>query len=451
MARLLMKGPGVRDAISLLTLAFFAPVAAGAAGCVSNEYVIPHDDLVHLASVPPESRGTRVHAVQSIGERRSEAIEPPTRFLAPPPPQEAPPGAGGAADSRGPEGEDVLDAVETPSIDRDVNSDIDPRLVPDLHIQVDGVVRGGPDARGTRVGPRPRLPRAGAVSWVGPRPTQAPNAAPTTRGSALPAVARSTGGGWSSGGGGGRGGDSGNVAGEALVVLAVVAVAVAAFAMIGLMASEGARFDGHVEMSPDQPVHLEYLSGAQAVVPLGAISADQAARTATARVMDDEGPGLRLLDHHLDRRGFTFKLDFGTLAFQPDTSNQTLNGLTSHVQVGYFITPRIGLLATAGLGGADDGLSATLTRHELGLELQAFPLTLGPVHLGAYANGGLAVLGTTAAEGTTATGKAGGGGLLVELDVTGRMALTLRAGADVARFDGGWSPAGTVAAGVAIY
>jgi len=63
----------------------------------------------------------------------------------------------------------------------------------------------------------------------------------------------------------------------------------------------------------------------------------------------------------------------------------------------------------------------------------------------------MAVLGSTARDGTTTTGSALGGGLLVELDVTGRMALTLRAGADVARFDGGWSPAGTVAAGVAIY
>jgi hypothetical protein len=160
---------------------------------------------------------------------------------------------------------------------------------------------------------------------------------------------------------------------------------------------------------------------------------------------------MRLLGQRLDRRGFTFKLDFGTLAFQPDTSNQTFNGLTSHVQVGYFITPHIGLLATAGLGGADDGLSATLTRHELGLELQAFPVALGPVHFGVYGNGGMAVLGSTARDSTTTTGPALGGGLLVELDVTGRMALTLRAGADVARSDGGWSPAGTVAAGVAIY
>jgi len=430
----------VRHAISLLTLAFFVPVAAGASGCVSNEYVIPHEELVHVASLSPEARGARVHAVQSIGERRAEAIEPPIRLAASP---VAPVVRGARADAPEPEGDAVVEADSPAGAD----GEVDLPAGPDIHIEVDGVVGQGPDGLARRVGPRARLPRGRTGGWVGPAPTRAPHAAhtgPTMRGSPAAGVAKSIAG----GGGGGGGGDH---AGEALVVLAVVAVAVAAFAMIGLMASEGSRFDGHVEISPDQPIHLEYGSGGEEVVPFGAITEVQAARAATARVMDDEGSGLRLLDHPLDRRGFAFKLDFGTLAFQPDTSNQTFNGLTSHVQVGYFITPRIGLLATAGLGGADDGLSATLTRHELGLELQAFPGALGPVHFGAYANGGMAVLGTTAQDGTTATGPVMGGGLLLELDVTGRMALTLRAGADAARLDGGWSPAATVAAGVAIY
>ena len=40
---------------------------------------------------------------------------------------------------------------------------------------------------------------------------------------------------------------------------------------------------------------------------------------------------------------------------------------------------------------------------------------------------------------------------LAEIDLTGRMALVLRGGADLAHFDAGWSPAATVAAGMAIY
>src|SRR5213076_1973738 len=50
---------------SLLTLAFFAPVAAG---CLSHEYVIPKSELVRIASLPADVRGARVHAVQALGE-----------------------------------------------------------------------------------------------------------------------------------------------------------------------------------------------------------------------------------------------------------------------------------------------------------------------------------------------------------------------------------------------
>ena len=55
---------------------------------------------------------------------------------------------------------------------------------------------------------------------------------------------------------------------------------------------------------------------------------------------------------------------------------------------------------------------------------------------------------TTAGTGAAEYGSAFGGGALVELDLTGRMALTLRAGGDLAHFDDGWSPAATVTGGL---
>src|SRR5207244_3427857 len=61
----------VRAAVSLLTLAFFAPVAAG---CISNEYVIPNEELNRLVSTPPELRGQHVHVVQELGSRRTDPI-----------------------------------------------------------------------------------------------------------------------------------------------------------------------------------------------------------------------------------------------------------------------------------------------------------------------------------------------------------------------------------------
>ena len=49
------------------------------------------------------------------------------------------------------------------------------------------------------------------------------------------------------------------------------------------------------------------------------------------------------------------------------------------------------------------------------------------------------------------SGPSVGGGALAELDVTSRMALTLRAGASVAKLDQSWTPAGLLTAGVAVY
>ena len=114
-------------------------------------------------------------------------------------------------------------------------------------------------------------------------------------------------------------------------------------------------------------------------------------------------------------------------------------------------SPRARHLRRHQLSGAGDGLGDILTRHALFLELQSLPLALGPLHVGGYANGGVALAATTAGTGSAESGPAFGGGALIELDITGRMALTLRAGASAARFDTGWSPAATLTGGLAIY
>ena len=73
----------MRAAISLLTLGFFAPVASG---CISNEYVIPKQELRRLTTIPPEVRGQQVHVIQDLGSRRMDAIPtdgtPPAYFYA---------------------------------------------------------------------------------------------------------------------------------------------------------------------------------------------------------------------------------------------------------------------------------------------------------------------------------------------------------------------------------
>src|SRR3954470_21951156 len=61
----------MRTAVSLLTLAFFAPIATG---CISNEYVIPREELYRLTTIPPDVRGQQVHVIQDLGSRRNYAV-----------------------------------------------------------------------------------------------------------------------------------------------------------------------------------------------------------------------------------------------------------------------------------------------------------------------------------------------------------------------------------------
>ena len=74
------------------------------------------------------------------------------------------------------------------------------------------------------------------------------------------------------GGGGGRGisgvhvGGGGGGGGNGDAVLVAIVVVVAVVVAIGLVSSEGVRFDGYVAMSPEQPVHLRAANGQQATI-----------------------------------------------------------------------------------------------------------------------------------------------------------------------------------------
>ena len=393
--------------VSVVTLAAFLPLAIG---CTSNQYVIPHDELARLAETPPPQRGARVHVVQDLGERRGDPVDVTTA--------RRPPAEWSTAeddrDDDGPTG--------------DVNIDLAP---------------------GQR---RARRWRGGSINETGgPGSSSAVRSASPASPSWRPAPLRPSGGGGGavSGvhlGGGGGGGGGGNGDAVLVVVIVVIAVVVA----IGLVSSEGVRFDGYVAMSPDQPLHLRDASGEQTTISVGELSSGWVDDTVEAKVMDDEGFGILRLDRApLDRRGGTFKLDSGTIAF--DVAGVPAVGPAMNVQAGYFFTRQVGLLANLGLGGV--GVPQGLVpRHALGLELQAFPLALGPLHLGLFGNGGMAL--TKVLAGSTPTyisGPSIGGGALAELDLTSRMALTLRAGANLAKLDQVWTPAGLLTAGVAVY
>jgi hypothetical protein len=125
------------------------------------------------------------------------------------------------------------------------------------------------------------------------------------------------------------------------------------------------------------------------------------------------------------------------------------SGITTDIQVGAFVTQRIGILATLSLGGGSDG-HRTFQRHGVGVELQAFPLRAGPLSLGAFGHGGLAFASDDVGY---ASGPAVGGGVMAELALTTRLAFTLRGDWTSAHLqDGpGWDGHTSITAGLAIY
>jgi hypothetical protein len=387
---------------ALVALAFMVQATTG---CLSNEYRIPKDELARVVQLPPEARGQRVRVLQEVGERRGDAI-PPNQ------PQ------GHWVGPHYPEPEVIVEGEPEPGVHVDGN----------ININLSGGSHNGPAG-----------PRGGG--W------HAPSAHPG---------GSSGGSGWrgSGGGGGISGGGGGGGGGDSLAALAVVVAVAAVFVGVGLAASEGARFDGYTELRPEQPVHLKNAAGQELHLPLYALTSEQVAEATEVVVKDDEGYGLRLIERRpIDRVGGTFKVSLGSLFAPPaadDPRQEWQSGFASTIQVGGFFTPTFGLLGSLSLGVGSDSAGRTFQSHSLGVELQALPLRAGPLALGAYGHAGAALVGT---GDDLVSGSAVGGGLLLELATSTRLAFTLRGGWTGTLLDNrdGWRGHGSITAGLAIY
>lgn len=395
--------PSPRVALLFATAIFVQTTS----GCLSNEYRIQKDELRRLAELPPETRGQSVRISQTLGERRSDAIEPSMEISSSEP-------------------FDAPDADEDGSLNGDV----------DINLGDGGQGRGGPRASsgGHASGAWHGTPHGAAGGVHGGGGGHA-----------------ASGGSFNLGGGGGGGGGDGG----ALVVLAVVLVVGAALATIALAASEGDRYEGHARISPRQTVHLVSERGRSDEVPLGFLTREQAMRADWGIVKDDEGDGLKLLDHApLDRTGGVFRFDLGGGLFT--FGGARASGFSAHIEGGYYFTNQLGLVLDVGLGVATldaccVGSLATageISRHSLSLEAEALPVTLGRLHVGGFIGGGEAL---TSASGSVEAGPLASAGALLEIDLTSHMAFMLRGGANVARFDSGLSTAATITGGLAIY
>jgi hypothetical protein len=401
--------------VAFLTLACFALATSG---CLSNEYAIQKDELLRVAAIAPDARGQSVRVSQKLGERRADAVE--------------------EAIPAGDQGGESYESSYSPSGDVSLNVNVEGG-----GSSSGGGSHGGPLVGGGFRGTTPSGSFHGAPPGGGFHGASAGGA---FHGTPVP-----------KGGGGGSlnlGGGGGGKGGEVLLVLVVVAIVGATIATVALAASEGMRFEGHAEMSPEQVIYLSDAAGTHAV-PLRELTTAQAAAADSALVMDDEGYGLRRLDHApLDRRGGVFRFDLGAGAFNLGATRAS--GFSAHIQAGAYVTHTLGLVFDFGIGtGTADPCCAplpvptdTMTRLSFGLEAQALPLAWGPLHLGAFAGGGFASAG---AAGVYESGPLASAGALLELDLTSHMALAVRGGASEAWLPSGMSTAGTITGGLAIY
>ncbi|HLU65108.1 MAG TPA: hypothetical protein VKZ63_02460, partial [Kofleriaceae bacterium] len=203
--------------------------------------------------------------------------------------------------------------------------------------------------------------------------------------------------------------------------LVVAAVAAGALAL-----TEGIRYDGAVAVHPMHPVHLWGPYGEYTWMPLAHITPEVAQWADRAVIREDEGPWTRLGRRPLDRQGFTYSLLLGSgeIALIGDDPRA---GFVSHIQLGFFPHHMAGLQADISYGWGEDAGGATIFDGRYSLELAVLPLAAGRFHAGGYGQVGLAYRSDDGIQHDDQDVLTGVGGLL-QLDLTTRLALTLRAG-----------------------
>ena len=202
------------------------------------------------------------------------------------------------------------------------------------------------------------------------------------------------------------------------VVAAVVAGA--------LVFTEGIRYDGWVDVHPMHPVHLYGYDGSYTWMPLAHITPDVAAWSEKAVLRAEEGPWQPLGRAPLSRQGWSYSLLLGAgevalIGADPRP------GFLGHIQLGYYPLHVFGIQADIAYGWADDARGATVFDGRYALELDFLPLAAGPFHGGVFGQLGIASRSDDGIGYDDSDTLVAGGGKL-QLELTTRLALTLKAG-----------------------
>jgi hypothetical protein len=204
--------------------------------------------------------------------------------------------------------------------------------------------------------------------------------------------------------------------------------------MVTAAVIEGSRFDGYAQLHPMHPVHLIGKDGNYTVLPLAWIDANTAAWADTAVVRPSEGPWRELERAPLSRQGLTYGMYGGTGSLT-SADGALAMGPAWTVQLGYFPTQELGILASVFFGWRDNKYGATLFETRTTGEVQVLPVQLGILHAGLYGAAGVAYRFEDAIQVTggrvipgNESGSALAGGAMFQLDINTRIALTGRLG-----------------------
>jgi hypothetical protein len=207
---------------------------------------------------------------------------------------------------------------------------------------------------------------------------------------------------------------------KAVVVLAVLAA-------FGLAATEGARYDGWVQLHPMHPVHLYFPDGSYTWMPLAQLDPETARWATKAYVRDSEGPWSPQGRAPLDRVGLSYSVYLGGGQFISGDGSSNA-GFMSHIQFGVFPSQIVGINLDIGLGWADNAIGDTIFDSRYALELDVLPIAAGPFHAGGFGQIGTSYRLEDGVTGEDRYDLMFGGGGLLQLEWTTRLALSARAG-----------------------
>lgn len=259
-----------------------------------------------------------------------------------------------------------------------------------------------------------------------------------------------------SGGSDSRGGGSSSSSGSggssasdaAAAALAVVVLAAGAMVIVG--ATEGARYDGWVRVPETTPVYLLGPDGGRLRVPLAELRPEHVA-WADEVVLVEDGTWAELGRAPLDRRGFTYGLDLGSGGLIA-RDGRTPWGFLGRLSFGGFPINELGFFGTVTFGWAAlDGNTVFHARY--GFEVDTYPLVAGPLHAGLHAEvGDEHRLEDLDSGGTLGDhGLFWGAGPLLQLELTTRLALTLRGSLVGVDVEDHMTLTGDVSVGLAAY